>query len=73
MNNLKIVGDLREGNKVTVTATVTGGTEGASRVQWFKMSSPKLNGENGLEALSTSKIAKVNFFSLQTPIVDYQL
>lgn len=56
-----MVGDLREGNKVTVTAIVTGGTEGSSRVQWFKTSSPKLNGENGLEAISTSKIAKVNF------------
>ncbi|XP_020271153.1 187-kDa microtubule-associated protein AIR9 [Asparagus officinalis] len=58
VNNLKIVGDLREGSKVTVTAIVTGGTEGSSRVQWFKTSSPKLNGENDLEAVSTSKIAK---------------
>lgn len=58
VNNLKIVGDLREGNKVTITAIVTGGTEGSSRVQWFKTSSPKLNGENDLEAVSTSKIAK---------------
>ena len=63
VNNLKIVGDLREGSKVTVTAMVTGGTEGSSRVQWFKTTSPKLNGENGLEALSTSKIAKVNFLA----------
>ncbi|XP_038970512.1 187-kDa microtubule-associated protein AIR9-like [Phoenix dactylifera] len=56
--NLKIVGDLREGNKVTITATVTGGTEGSSRVQWFKTMSVKLEGENGLEAVSASKIAK---------------
>ncbi|KAG1348232.1 putative 187-kDa microtubule-associated protein AIR9 [Cocos nucifera] len=56
--NLKIVGDMREGNKVIVTATVTGGTEGSSRVQWFKTTSLKLEGENGLEAVSTSKIAK---------------
>nr|XP_010905429.1 187-kDa microtubule-associated protein AIR9 isoform X2 [Elaeis guineensis] len=56
--NLKIVGDMREGNKVIVTAAVTGGTEGSSRVQWFKTTSLKLEGENGLEAVSTSKIAK---------------
>ncbi|OVA18980.1 Leucine-rich repeat [Macleaya cordata] len=58
VTNLKIIGDLREGIKVTVTAIVTGGTEGSSRVQWFKTSSSKLECENGLEALSTSKIAK---------------
>ncbi|XP_043702000.1 187-kDa microtubule-associated protein AIR9 [Telopea speciosissima] len=58
VTNLKIIGDTREGNKVTVTATVTGGTEGSSRVQWFKTNSSKLDGENGLEAVSTSKIAK---------------
>ncbi|KAM7505783.1 hypothetical protein LguiB_004687 [Lonicera macranthoides] len=56
--NVKIIGDLREGSKVTVTGTVTGGTEGSSRVQWFKSSSSLLEGENGLEAVSTSKIAK---------------
>ncbi|KAJ4980259.1 hypothetical protein NE237_031096 [Protea cynaroides] len=58
VTNLKIIGDTREGNKVTVTATVTGGTEGSSRVQWFRTSSSKLEGEDGLEAVSTSKIAK---------------
>ncbi|KAF8413517.1 hypothetical protein HHK36_001507 [Tetracentron sinense] len=56
--NVKIIGNLREGNKVTLTAIVTGGTEGSSRVQWFRTSSSKLEGENGLEAVSTSKIAK---------------
>lgn len=56
--NVKIVGDIREGSKVTVTGTVTGGTEGSSRVQWFKTSSSIFEGENGMEALSTSKIAK---------------
>ncbi|KAI8001985.1 187-kDa microtubule-associated protein AIR9 [Camellia lanceoleosa] len=56
--NVKIIGDIREGSKVTVTGTVTGGTEGSSRVQWFKTSSSTLDGENGLEAVSTSKIAK---------------
>ncbi|TQD70518.1 hypothetical protein C1H46_043948 [Malus baccata] len=56
--DLKIVGDLRENSKVTATGTVTGGTEGSSRVQWFKTSSSTLDGEKGLESLSTSKIAK---------------
>ena len=56
---MKIIGELKEGSKVTVTGIVTGGTEGSSRVQWFKTSSLTFQGENGLEALSTSKIAKV--------------
>ncbi|KAK3198412.1 hypothetical protein Dsin_021827 [Dipteronia sinensis] len=51
-------GEARENSMVTVTGIVTGGTEGSSRVQWFKTSSSTLDGENGLEALSTSKIAK---------------
>ncbi|KAJ0980466.1 hypothetical protein J5N97_008721 [Dioscorea zingiberensis] len=58
VTNLKIIGDLREGSKVTVSGTVTGGTEGSSRVQWFKTSFSMLEGENGLEAVSTSKISK---------------
>ncbi|XP_077243847.1 outer arm dynein light chain 1 protein [Tasmannia lanceolata] len=64
VKNLKIIGDLREGNKLTVTATVTGGTEGSSRVQWFKTSGSNLEAENGLEAVSTSKIAK----TFRTPL-----
>ncbi|KAK1325252.1 hypothetical protein QJS10_CPA01g00539 [Acorus calamus] len=56
--NLKIVGDLREGSKLTVSAVVTGGNEGSSRVQWFKTYSSTINGENGLEAVSASKITK---------------
>lgn len=56
---MKIIGDIREGNKVTVTGTVTGGTEASSRVQWFKSTYSTLEGENGLDALGTSKIAKV--------------
>ncbi|XP_042465469.1 187-kDa microtubule-associated protein AIR9 isoform X3 [Zingiber officinale] len=64
VTNLKIVGDLREGNKVTVSASVTGGTEGSSRVQWFKTTSPKLEGENGLEPLGASKIPKAFRISL---------
>ncbi|XVE67511.1 hypothetical protein DITRI_Ditri08aG0166900 [Diplodiscus trichospermus] len=58
VTNVKIIGDLRENSKVTVTGTVTGGTEGSSRVQWFKTKSLTLNGENDLEAMSTSKVAK---------------
>jgi hypothetical protein len=59
VKNIKIIGHLRENSKVTVTATVTGGTEGSSRVQWFKTSSSTLDGENSLDALITAKIAKV--------------
>ncbi|KAF2317878.1 hypothetical protein GH714_041198 [Hevea brasiliensis] len=58
VTNVKIIGDIRENNKVTVTGTVTGGTEGSSRVQWFQTSSSTLDSENGLEAVSASKIAK---------------
>ncbi|XAR72534.1 hypothetical protein NMG60_11019208 [Bertholletia excelsa] len=58
VTNVKIIGDIREGSKVSVTGVVTGGTEASSRVQWFKTSSSVLEGENHLEALSTSKIAK---------------
>ncbi|XP_031264195.1 187-kDa microtubule-associated protein AIR9 isoform X1 [Pistacia vera] len=58
VTNVKIIGDLRENSKITVTGIVTGGTDGSSRVQWFKTSSSITDGENGLEALSTSKIAK---------------
>lgn len=71
VTNLAIVGDLREGSKVTVTATVTGGTEASSRVQWFKKSSSKLDGENGLEAVSTSKISKA--FRLPLGAVGYYI
>ena len=42
-----------------MTGTVIGGTEGSSRVQWFKTNSSTLNGENDLEAMSMSKVAKV--------------
>ncbi|KAK4254784.1 hypothetical protein QN277_010113 [Acacia crassicarpa] len=59
VTNVKIVGDLRENSKVTVTGIVTGGNEGSSRVQWFKSCSSAFDGESSLEALSTSKIAKV--------------
>ncbi|CAN1227767.1 187-kDa microtubule-associated protein AIR9 [Linum grandiflorum] len=58
VSNVKIIGDLRENSKITVTGIVTGGTEGSSRVQWFKTTSSTFDDENALEALSTSKIAK---------------
>ncbi|XP_047148992.1 187-kDa microtubule-associated protein AIR9 isoform X1 [Vigna umbellata] len=57
VTNVKIIGELRENSKVTATGIVTGGTEGSSRVQWYKTHSSTLD-ENTLEALSTSKIAK---------------
>ncbi|KAM7256967.1 hypothetical protein ACFE04_012708 [Oxalis oulophora] len=58
VTNVKIIGDLRENSKITVTGIVTGGTEGSSRVQWHKMSSSTLVNEDALEILSPSKIAK---------------
>ncbi|PIA41703.1 hypothetical protein AQUCO_02200255v1 [Aquilegia coerulea] len=71
VTSLKIIGDLREGSKVTVTAIVTGGTEGSSRVQWFKTSSSKLVAENFLEPLCTSKIAKA--FRIPLGAVDHYI
>ncbi|KAL8461070.1 hypothetical protein ACS0TY_032523 [Phlomoides rotata] len=58
VTNLKIIGEIKEGSKVSVAGIVTGGTEVSSRVQWFKSSSSTFEGEDGIEALSTSKIAK---------------
>ncbi|KAL2930498.1 hypothetical protein RDABS01_035908 [Bienertia sinuspersici] len=58
VTNARIIGEIREGSKVTVSGTVIGGTEGASRVQWFKSCSFTISGEDSLEALSMSKIAK---------------
>ncbi|KAL1555754.1 187-kDa microtubule-associated protein air9 [Salvia divinorum] len=58
VTNLKIIGELKEGSEVSVTGIVTGGTEASSRVQWFKTSSSTFDGESGIEALSTSKVAK---------------
>ncbi|XP_024632568.1 187-kDa microtubule-associated protein AIR9 isoform X1 [Medicago truncatula] len=57
VTNVKIIGDVRENGKVTATGIVTGGTEGSSRVQWYKTYSSTLD-ESNLEALSTSKVAK---------------
>ncbi|XP_065846855.1 187-kDa microtubule-associated protein AIR9 [Euphorbia lathyris] len=58
VTNVKLIGDMKENSKVTVTGIVTGGTEGCSRVQWFKTRSSTFDNENGLEAMSASKIAK---------------
>jgi hypothetical protein len=60
VSDLRIVGDLIEGNKVAVTSTFSGGAEGPSRVQWFKTNTPHdLSDESTLEAISNSKVAKV--------------
>lgn len=59
VTQLRIVGDIREGNKIAISAIVSGGVEGASRVQWFKTSIlDKSLGEANLEAISTAKISK---------------
>ena len=57
--NLKIVGEAKEGSKISASATVKGGTEGSSRVQWYKASSSEFKNEHELEALTTSKVSKV--------------
>lgn len=66
VTNVKIIGEFRENSKITVTGIVTGGSEGSSRVQWFKKPSSVLDDDKDLEVLSTSKIAKVGdvYFSL---------
>ncbi|KAL0011814.1 hypothetical protein SO802_006922 [Lithocarpus litseifolius] len=71
VKNVKIIGELRENSKITVTGIVTGGTEGSSRVQWFKTRSSILDGEKDLEALSTSKIAKA--FRIPLGAVGYRI
>ena len=59
VENLRVVGDLKDGSKVAVSAIFMGGTEGASRVQWFKKISPTLPTEDSqVEPLSSSKVAK---------------
>ncbi|GMY38055.1 microtubule-associated protein [Fagus crenata] len=71
VTNVKIIGELRESNKITVTGIVTGGTEGSSRVQWFKTRLSILDGEKDLEALSASKIAKA--FRIPLGAVGYHI
>lgn len=59
IEELRIVGDLKEGNKVAVSALFTGGTEGASRVQWFKKGTPGIpTDDSQIEPLSSPKVAK---------------
>ncbi|MCO5582339.1 hypothetical protein L7F22_036233 [Adiantum nelumboides] len=56
---LKILGDIREGNIVSISASIVGGLEDASRVQWFKTLSAESSLEDAsLEAISSSKVAK---------------
>ena len=57
VTHLKIIGDIREGNVVSISANIVGGVEDVSRVQWFK-SDASVN-EANLEAISSSKVAKV--------------
>lgn len=57
---LKILGDIREGNIVSISASIVGGMEDASRVQWFKTMSAEGSFDDAfLEAISSSKVAKV--------------
>lgn len=59
VTHLKILGDIREGNIVSINANIVGGVEDASRVQWFKTESPDASlDETTLEAVSSSKVAK---------------
>jgi hypothetical protein len=59
VQDVKIIGDLVENEKVEVTGIVTGGgTDGCSRAQWYKSFSKTLD-ESKLEALSTSTVQKV--------------
>uniref|UniRef100_A0A0E0AFR8 Uncharacterized protein n=1 Tax=Oryza glumipatula TaxID=40148 RepID=A0A0E0AFR8_9ORYZ len=69
--DLKIVGEAREGSKVSATATVKGGTEGFSRVQWFIGSSSKFLNENELGVLTTSKVSKT--FRIPLSAVGYYI
>jgi hypothetical protein len=69
--DLKIVGEAREGSKVSATATVKGGTEGFSRVQWFIGSSSKFLNENELRVLTTSKVSKT--FRIPLSAVGYYI
>ncbi|CAM6096301.1 unnamed protein product [Calypogeia fissa] len=59
VHDLRIVGELIEGNKTAVTSNFSGGVEGPSRVQWFKTNTRDEVSEDGdMEAISNSKVAK---------------
>ncbi|KAH7286153.1 hypothetical protein KP509_33G060400 [Ceratopteris richardii] len=69
---LKILGDIREGNVVSVSATIVGGAEEASRVQWFKAHSREaILDDTSMEAISSSKIMKE--FHIPVGAVGYYL
>ena len=70
--NLKIVGESMEGSKISASATVTGGTKGSSRVQWYKASSSEFTNEHELEALTSSNVSKViSIYSLLLSLMHY--
>ncbi|XP_044501875.1 187-kDa microtubule-associated protein AIR9-like isoform X2 [Mangifera indica] len=50
--NVKIHGDLKENNKITIIADVNGGVEVVSVVQWYKTTTIELDIQNGLEEIS---------------------
>ena len=58
MTNIRIVGDLREGSMVNISATISGtGIEGASHIRWFKVHDQDEVGD--LEELGFSRIPEV--------------
>ncbi|CAM6071507.1 unnamed protein product [Sphagnum tenellum] len=69
--NLRILGDMKEGSKVAIGGIFA---EGASCVQWFKKSepgAPAATEYEQLEALSSSKVAKT--FCIPSRAVGYYL
>eukprot|EP00250_Pteridium_aquilinum_P034177 c7193_g1_i1 orf=271-5415(-) len=69
---LKILGDIREGNIVSISASIVGGMEDVSRVQWFKTMSAEVSLDDAsLEAISSSKVAKD--FRIPVGAVGYHL
>jgi hypothetical protein len=52
--------------------TLTSGTKGSSRVQWYKASSSKFTNEHELEALTSSNVSKViSIYSLLLSLTHY--
>ncbi|CAM6043792.1 unnamed protein product [Sphagnum compactum] len=72
VEKLRLLGDMKEGGKVAISAIFTGGTEGASCVQWFKKSTPGIPAEDEqLEPLSSSTVAKA--FCIPLALVGHYL
>ncbi|CAK9872005.1 unnamed protein product [Sphagnum jensenii] len=72
VEKLRLLGDMKEGGKVAISAIFTGGTEGASCVQWFKKSTPGIPAEDEqLEPLSSSTVAKA--FCIPLAVVGHYL